>query len=945
MMLLVGAAVALQAAESSRALRLHVPEFLDGMYDLEVVLYYEDGSFHNGYALLPQRDNLAHMAEVRPSRPVAWEDANGNRFTPPDELRGNYAYRNQRDDFQRHRAMYEEGKIRIVHPVDVPVLQVNGGRITGTLDIQIFALDSDLGGRNRGGRAWRMELDLNPGGNGTVVIWEYSGDSGDDFYGADQPRRKLPATASWNDEHWQPKPGSELAPNLGWPQAGGPLLSGAAQDFAGRFVNNLHDARLVWVSEDALSGDSGTTRGEFAMRTFAWTGYGNDVFGSPAVADGRVFLYSHQPDVKHLADHPVVDENNPFYRLGVKPSVFGENVDTVYAFDARTGRRLWRFTGDSGGRGARGKGTDGITPLVVGDNVIVRGVQGLYALNAASGEMLWQHRRIDRIDLTLGNTFPGSSEVSPVLIDGVVVMVVGNNNGLIGLNPDDGSKLWMVEKTIGNNQLPVPVELDGKTYIITVGYTAGRKVKAVTHMIDPLTGEVLWTSDIPGHNHGLVIVQKDVLAANLLHDTSSKKGITAGIRISRKGLSLLWQNEDAVWMNGRHVPVGYRGILYADSRQSGFRAFEIESGKEINNHPLIPNMTHGSHNWSWVVAGNDRVFSSGMLMFSDGHNGFHRLPGRLSVDLRGGYVCPVKPALVDGRIFMRLENRLVCYDLRRDESLRFEVATLRGENAMLAGDAMDLRLRFVSDGGQGYPSIAFSFPRRTLPNASLINNWVAYTETTLDWRATPMHGFTLDKKGLRGGQDVIIGWHNENWALELERDGTQLTGKAVRSVPGLDSVTKLAGNLFAHQYHELPDGGVLYQVGLAQGIVDRHGERQDMYLGLTVEDGKIVHAFGAAGRIGGNIHEADTAGLVFEEGKLSGTVTLLLHRDRYSELTPGNYAMIAEYEIAGKLTSTELSGTYKARAGIPYEREISISGTVEEETWENILKAAGDLEL
>ena len=41
------------------------------------------------------------------------------------------------------------------------------------------------------------------------------------------------------------------------------------------------------------------------------------------------------------------------------------------------------------------------------------------------------------------------------------------------------------------------------------------------------------------------------------------------------------------------------------------------------------------------------------------------MPGRLSLDLVSGYMCPVKPAIADGRLFVRTLDELVCYDLRK----------------------------------------------------------------------------------------------------------------------------------------------------------------------------------------------------------------------------------------------------------------------------------------
>jgi len=52
-------------------------------------------------------------------------------------------------------------------------------------------------------------------------------------------------------------------------------------------------------------------------------------------------------------------------------------------------------------------------------------------------------------------------------------------------------------------------------------------------------------------------------------------------------------------------------------------------------------------------------------MFSAAADGFRRMPGRLALPVVGRYMCPVKPAIADGRLFVRTLDKLVCYDLRK----------------------------------------------------------------------------------------------------------------------------------------------------------------------------------------------------------------------------------------------------------------------------------------
>lgn len=66
----------------------------------------------------------------------------------------------------------------------------------------------------------------------------------------------------------------------------------------------------------------------------------------------------------------------------------------------------------------------------------------------------------------------------------------------------------------------------------------------------------------------------------------------------------------------------------------------------------------------WLVASDDRIVSSGLLLFSTAPD-FNQLgtPWRLPFAI--GYCCPIQPAIADGRIFIRLDFGLACYDLRQ----------------------------------------------------------------------------------------------------------------------------------------------------------------------------------------------------------------------------------------------------------------------------------------
>jgi len=157
----------------------------------------------------------------------------------------------------------------------------------------------------------------------------------------------------------------------------------------------------------------------------------------------------------------------------------------------------------------------------------------------------------------------------------------------------------------------------------------------------------------------------------------------ACFEVSTDGAKRLWLNDEVAYPPHRATPVAHRNHFYVDARETGFICVDARTGKIVNRHPHIHEMTSGDHNWTWHVASNNRLVTSGCLLFSTAEEGFRRLPGRLSLDITSGYMCPVKPALADGRLFVRTLNKLVCYDLRKPEGMQVDSIALQVEGLML----------------------------------------------------------------------------------------------------------------------------------------------------------------------------------------------------------------------------------------------------------------------
>ncbi len=911
---------------TSDVLRFTIAKLVDGHYDLEVVLFHRDGVFHHGYALVPDRDNLAHRVDPTPSRPIQWQTADGTPLDVPEKMRGYYSYK--RPEFASYKQRFAEGKIRAAYPIPTPPIAWDGRRLTGNVDVLIGGVDTaNVPGRGPLDVPYRIVVDATGtrGGalKGSYTLWTYA--ENDDTYGAEAERTKGDlAAARWATDAWKPAPESAYADGTDWPQARGPELTGAAADCARPLIRHLHDARLLWVGEEVIGGGRGAvlSRGGFAMYPYAWQNIGYAGFAGPTIVGGKVYQVLLHPDEERVAKDPEIAAN-VYVQLGADPRTMagerGHLRDTVLCLDARTGRTLWWWRSEQTvGDVKAGKGGIGTTACILGGRVYARGATGLVCLDAETGDLLWLRGGGKVGDTKVGYGLAGSwsHDMSPVAIGGVLVMTHGGEGSLCGVDPKTGDPLWSLPRAGGYNAVPTRVVLDGTPYVL-VGSGETQRLS----LIRPADGEVLWTSDLLGANPSSLCVWEGIVCGNGTRegdgenqgDTPARRA--AAVNATLSGATPRWTANGADYPSARSVPVAHRGCFYIDDR-AHFWCLDAATGKVLGRQPHIYHMTYGSHNWVWTIASNDRVFTSGVLMFSTGADGFERLPGRLSLDLAGGYMCPIKPAMADGRLVCRLGDKLVCYDMRKDPTTASRTVELTCPEAYTSSvaehDAVRLRIRFPRSAA---PEVAAKWPEIVGPEAGAVNNWAAGYARALPWRSYPADGLALTDEGLRGNARVPMGWHYEQWTLDLARDGDTLAGTFTRAVPAVDDPVAVAGKIGGKVARTEAGETLVLEMDGAATQLQRNRDTVPLTVAL-VRTGEGLRGWACAGKVNGVTHEVAPSGLVLEKGRLAGTLTVLFRNDRYFYLNAeAKTAVAATYEVDATVADGAVTGTFSGTVG------------------------------
>ena len=156
--------------------------------------------------------------------------------------------------------------------------------------------------------------------------------------------------------------------------------------------------------------------------------------------------------------------------------------DTVYCFDAATGKEIWKHTYNQRLDAKYYEGGTLASPTVAGGKVYTLSKDGkAFCLDAESGKVIWQKNLLG--DLEIERTTWGLSG-SPLVIDNFAIY----NAGAVGvaLNKDDGSVVWQGPKSPGGYATAVPYTMDGRKCVALFGF---QDVLG----LDAATGEELWS--------------------------------------------------------------------------------------------------------------------------------------------------------------------------------------------------------------------------------------------------------------------------------------------------------------------------------------------------------------------------------------------------------------------------------------------------------------------
>lgn len=321
----------------------------------------------------------------------------------------------------------------------------------------------------------------------------------------------------------------------------------------------------------------------------------------------------------------------------------------VIAIDIATGKQVWTAPSGRAFREMRGHGPRG-TPTIDGADLYALAADGmLLCLEAATGKRIWGVNIVDKF----GGEVPtwGISE-SP-LVDGnrVIVTPGGRGAGVVALNKADGSLLWKSQNDSAGYSSPLPFDMGGRRRVAVFTGDAALGLDIATGELDWRYGRVSNpTANIATpifHNGHVFYSSAYGTGAALLKLTPADRKVSA---------TEVYFTRDMKNHYSSSVLVGDHLYGYNDAILTAMKFLTGEVAWRTRNIPKGSVTYADRHLYVFSEEGD-------MALVEASPEGYKE-KSRFSID-RGRFPTWVPPVIADGKLYLREQDNLYCYNVKK----------------------------------------------------------------------------------------------------------------------------------------------------------------------------------------------------------------------------------------------------------------------------------------
>jgi len=322
-----------------------------------------------------------------------------------------------------------------------------------------------------------------------------------------------------------------------------------------------------------------------------------------------------------------------------------DNTDTVFAFDAGSGKLKWKHSYPCDLDPLRHEGGPFATPTVVGKRVYTLSKLGqLFCLELATGKVVW---KVDLVQATGSQRETYGFSGSPLVVGDRVIVSAGS--GGAGFDAATGKLVWKSKPHVKPGHASpvlITVAKDKKPGVLVMG-------KTLMSIVNPSDGRLIAQQTLVGQGSRIYKIPDPLIIGDSIFVTSTYGYVCTRIKLSDGKFSEMWRNKNLT--SKMLSPVLIDGHIVGGHLERWFRCIDPATGEiKWEDKGFAGNVIRAGK-LSLILT------TTGDLILADiSARGFKEL-GRAKA-LNGK--CWTMPALAGGKVYCRnADGDLACIDV------------------------------------------------------------------------------------------------------------------------------------------------------------------------------------------------------------------------------------------------------------------------------------------
>lgn len=334
-----------------------------------------------------------------------------------------------------------------------------------------------------------------------------------------------------------------------------------------------------------------------------------------------------------------------------------EGEQWLISLDAKSGEQIWQTPLAPEYRNAMGNGPRA-TPAIAGDHVFVFTGEGiLSAHNFQDGKQLWSHNVLKELS---GKEAEYGMACSPLVVGDQVVVTAGAPKGtLVAFDTKSGKQLWTAGKDPAGYSSPALLNVGGRQQI--VAFTANSALG-----VDPAKGSLLWRYPFKTNYECNIVTPLEIKGQVFLSSGEDHGSVLLSLKPQADTfeISEVWNSfgTKSVLRNEWQTSMLLDGYLYGMDNVGGAGPI---------THLTCIDAATGDRKWQQARFGKGNLIAADGKLFITTMKGelvlVRATPERYDEIGRATVLGSTRqaPALSNGRLFLRDDKEIVCFDVRK----------------------------------------------------------------------------------------------------------------------------------------------------------------------------------------------------------------------------------------------------------------------------------------